>query len=281
VPSTGVAMCPFVAGYCGVMSLEGPPVEAYWLTVVSVHKDDHQNLKKTLKSMSGQLTQGVEFIVVDGSSNRIATIDLCTEYVELGVKVLADDPRGIYAAMNIGLARAQGRYISFLNAGDCFHSDKVLCSLRVIASKQDPVWIYGDVQLIDRHGRKRLSGKFNYSVEQTRNFRAGRFPMQPASLVQTDVLRDLGGFDLAMEIAADYKMTLELSKLAPPTYWNGTVVDFALGGTSSTKWINAYREAHRARMEVFSLSRVAQLADVFFSTSVYLRGLVSRILGRV
>ncbi len=51
--------------------------------------------------MNGQLTQGVESIVVDGSSDRIATTDLCNDYVELGFKIVDDDPRGMSNDQNL------------------------------------------------------------------------------------------------------------------------------------------------------------------------------------
>ena len=261
--------------------MQESPGSSYWLTVISVHRDDHQNLRKTLKSVSRQKTQDVEYLVVDGSKDLVTTIEICKEYLGGNAKVIPQTPQGIYSAMNIGLAHAQGHYVYFLNAGDIFHSEQVLHELKLIVSSQDPLWVYGGVQFIDRIGRQRLAPTFDYDKERKHNFRAGRFPMQPATLVQTEVLRSLGGFDLALQIAADYKVVLSLSKVASPLFWNGTVVDFALGGDSSVKWINALQEAHRARVEVFSLSGLARIADFVLSTPVYIRGLASRMMGRV
>ncbi len=59
--------------------------------------------------MNGQLTQGVESIVVDGSSDRIATTDLCNDYVELGFKIVDDDPRGMSNDQNLWLRHEVAR----------------------------------------------------------------------------------------------------------------------------------------------------------------------------
>jgi len=249
--------------------------------VISIHRDDHENLQKTLQSMSTQQALDVEFIVVDGSKDPNRTTVICEEFFGASVKVVLANPQGIYSAMNTGLEYAKGQYVSFLNAGDTLHSGQVLNRLKVFASGKNQDWIYGNVQLIDSHGRKRLAPKFNYDREREHNFRSGRFPMQPGSLVKTELIRSLGGFDSSLKVAADYKVILGLSKVVSPSYFDDVVVDFTLGGTSSKRWISAYIEAHRARSEVFSFSRLDRIRDLLLSIPLYIKAFGSRILGRV
>lgn len=252
-----------------------------WLTVITVHKNDHLNLRKTLKSLASQSGQNFECIIVDSSLDWQAFAAVCQEYPHLNLRVITENPQGIYSAMNSGLSIAKGSYVYFLNAGETLHSEKTLENLFEVVLTHNPDWVYGNLQVIDPRGRRRPVVEFNYSTERKKNFRAGRFPSQPASLVLTEILKELGGFDTSLQIAADYKLMLRLSQRTSPCYWNGTVVHFALGGISSRKWIVSLREAHSARREVFDLSRPAQVLDLVLSIPLYMRSLIARAIRRV
>ena len=95
------------------------------LTVVTINYNNCKGLEKTLRSVTSQLTPEVEYVVIDGGSTD-GSVDLIKRY-EKNISFWVSEPdKGIYNAMNKGIAHAKGEYINFMNSGDCFHSPDVL-----------------------------------------------------------------------------------------------------------------------------------------------------------
>ncbi|SUH36491.1 glycosyltransferase [Salmonella enterica subsp. enterica] len=67
-----------------------------------------------------------EWIVVDGGSEDGTREFLQKRHGEFNLRFISEKDRGIYDAMNKGIALAQGRYTLFLNSGDAFHDDAAL-----------------------------------------------------------------------------------------------------------------------------------------------------------
>ena len=108
------------------IAMNGAGVDAPWLTIVTVVKDDMEGFARTAGSLGGQSAVDFEWLVVDSSPDRdkvrreairILPGALAYEWVE---------PKGVYPAMNYGLTRARGRFTLFLNAGDVLADARVL-----------------------------------------------------------------------------------------------------------------------------------------------------------
>lgn len=112
------------------------------LSIITVNLNDAKGLQKTLASFN-QIDlnkQQFEWIVIDGGSkdNSIDIIQNNNHYI---TKWISEPDKGIYDAMNKGIDLANGDYIIFMNAGDCFENiEKIF--------EQIPHWnediIYGD-----------------------------------------------------------------------------------------------------------------------------------------
>ena len=119
-------------------SLPGKPL----VTVVTVVKNDAQALKKTLDSITGQTYDNIEFILIDGASTD-GTLELVKEYEDRIDFWVSEADKGIYDAMNKGIALASGDWINFMNAGDFFYEKDTV--EKVFAKDYgDADFIYGD-----------------------------------------------------------------------------------------------------------------------------------------
>ena len=217
-----------------------------WLSVITAVKDDPKGLARTIDSLREQDLSNVEILVIDGSHHR-QTVE------EIGSPVATinwEPPTGIYPAMNSGLHRAQGTFVSFLNAGDRFHSPDVLSRVRTTMS-ESCTWAFGPVALIGRDGATVVTPPWDYSRERDRLFSRGFFPQHQGVFTRREVLSELGGFSSDYRIAADYHSFLLLSKRADPCLLDFVVADFHEGGVSTTQWRESFREFHRARRSVF------------------------------
>lgn len=87
------------------------------LTIVTINKDDEQGVARTLASFAPiKAIDAVEFLFIDGAS-RDQSLTFARSFYDEHLIFSAPD-RGIYDAMNKGLALASGDYVVYINSGD-------------------------------------------------------------------------------------------------------------------------------------------------------------------
>ena len=95
------------------------------ITVVTVTYNAEKCLEETILSVINQTYPYIEYIVIDGGSTD-GTIDIIKKYAAHIDYWVSEPDKGIYDAMNKGIDKATGEWINFMNAGDCFVSEKTL-----------------------------------------------------------------------------------------------------------------------------------------------------------
>jgi len=113
------------------------------ISIITVTYNDRENLKKTLGSVVGQSYKSIEHILVDGGSTD-GSLEVIDNYPIRGKKWISEKDKGIYDAMNKGLAMATGDYVTFLNAGDYYCDEWVLEKLFSGIETDLPDIVYGD-----------------------------------------------------------------------------------------------------------------------------------------
>ena len=250
-----------------------------WLTVVTVVKDDVTGMLATVGSIIEQDLDGVEYVVVDGSSDRAEVPATLPEALE--AKYSWADPRGIYPAMNVGLSHAQGRFVYFANAGDELLPG-VVARVRSLLTPAQLVWAFGGVDFY-RTGEKDPvhEPEWDYSTEIGHFLARRRFPPHQGVFMLRDELSRQGGFDESYRIAADYLSILRAGQVAAPLALDFTIARFTTGGASTANWRAGLREFHRARLEALDLHGLDRVregwltADTWARTAVY-RGILAR-----
>ena len=94
-------------------------------SVITVTYNAEKVLEDTIQSVIAQTYHHVEYIIVDGAS-KDGTLSIIDRYRPRIHTVVSEPDKGLYDAMNKGIALASGDYLCFLNAGDCFHEDDTL-----------------------------------------------------------------------------------------------------------------------------------------------------------
>jgi glycosyltransferase involved in cell wall biosynthesis len=97
-----------------------------YFTIITVVFNDAYGLEQTIHSVIRQTYRKIEFIIIDGNSNDEIK-EIIEEYRDHIDFFLSEDDDGIYDAMNKGIKNSNGDFIIFMNAGDIFASDNVLC----------------------------------------------------------------------------------------------------------------------------------------------------------
>ena len=235
-----------------------------WLTVVTVVKNDLAGLEKTIRSLVEQVDlSGVEYLVIDSSVNSAATETAVSDSLISGARFNWCEPQGIYAAMNTGLSFARGKYVYYLNAGDILTNPQVIADVKQIIQGIDPVWVVGRVKISEIGGKTVVNKNWDYHAEKKALFARGVFPPHQGTIVRTESLREVGGFDSQYSISADYAAALSLSLLSDPLMTARVIARFTEGGISTWNWKESFRQFHSARRSILEPKGFGSVREYF------------------
>lgn len=123
-------------------------------TIVTVVYNAVSDLNKTLESVKQQSFKNYDYVIIDGASTD-GTAELIKENEHLFSYWLSEKDKGIYDAMNKGIAKAQGQYLLFLNAGDVLADDNVLKNISDNINDNDYSIVCGDAAFVYSDGKLR------------------------------------------------------------------------------------------------------------------------------
>lgn len=108
-----------------------------------------EHLEECLKSVCTQTLRDIEILCVnDGSTDASAAILEAAAKADSRIRVLTQINAGAAAARNNALKHIQGDFVAFMDADDCYASDKVLELLTDAAEKHAAKMAGGGIELI-------------------------------------------------------------------------------------------------------------------------------------
>lgn len=115
------------------------------LSIITAVLNAKEDLTKSIKSVRKQYFKDFEFIVIDGGSTD-GTLEVIRQNEDIIRYWVSEPDAGIYHAMNKGLSKATGKFVTFLNAGDAYCNENVLESL--FADTHGCDIVYGDIIIV-------------------------------------------------------------------------------------------------------------------------------------
>ena len=95
------------------------------LSIITINYNNREGLQKTIDSIVSQTWRDFEWIVIDGGSTD-GSKELIEKYQEHLAYWCSEPDKGIYNAMNKGIAKAKGDYLNFMNSGDRLYANDTL-----------------------------------------------------------------------------------------------------------------------------------------------------------
>lgn len=223
------------------------------ITLITATYNASATLEPTLHSVEQQTYTNFEHLIVDGAS-KDGTLQLIDAYVrrnpKLSISVVSEPDKGLYDALNKGIARAQGKYLVFLNAGDSLHSVETLATVaKVISSTPDPASlpavIYGETDLVDserrflRHRRLQVPQKLTW-----KSFKQGMLVCHQSFYARRDLVPT---YNLQYRFSADFdwciRILKEAKRLNLPTVNTGAILtDYLAEGLTTQNHKASLRE---------------------------------------
>ncbi len=175
-------------------------------SLITVTYNAAATLERTLRSVLRQSpSYEVEYWVVDGGSTD-DTLTIVKRHEAHLAGWTCEPDRGIYDAMNKGIARATGDWVGIINADDWLAPDALDVVAATVREAPDAGIVVGGLVRVTEDGEMgtRVPPPARFSCLQPNN--------HPATFVRRDVYERLGAFDLVYPISADLEFILRAQK---------------------------------------------------------------------
>ena len=120
------------------------------ISIITATFNSGKTVRDTFVSVLNQTYNDYELIVVDGGS-KDDTVDILRHYELIfngRMKWISEPDRGIYDAMNKGIAMATGDVVGILNSDDFYTSYGILRKVANAMQDKNIDAVYGDVHYV-------------------------------------------------------------------------------------------------------------------------------------
>jgi glycosyltransferase involved in cell wall biosynthesis len=203
------------------------------ISIITATYNSAATIGDCLASVTGQ-DVAVEHIVVDGASTD-GTLEVVRAVGGDSLQVVSEPDRGVYDAMNKGIARARGDVVGILNSDDYYAAPDVLSSVRGAFADPTIGACYGDIVYVASGDTGRTVRYWKAGAFDRRRFLWGWMPPHPTFFVRRSVYEKHGSFNLDLGSAADYEIMLRmlLKNAVPTAYIPRVLVKMRTGGVSN------------------------------------------------
>lgn len=166
------------------------------LSIITINYNNRDGLQKTIDSVLAQTWTDFEWIIIDGGSTD-GSRELIEKYQEHFAYWCSEPDKGVYNAMNKGIAKAKGKYLNFMNSGDTFYEANTL--QKVFGEDRKADILYGD-WIEKYHHDECLREIPEDKLDETlwhQNI------CHQAMFIKKDLLKD-SGYDESMKLLADW-----------------------------------------------------------------------------
>jgi glycosyltransferase involved in cell wall biosynthesis len=192
-------------------------------------------LSAALESLAAQTWRDFEVIVSDGVSTD-GTVAMARSFARRlpALHVDSRPDKGVYDAINRGVALSRGGWLLVLGSDDQLHAPDTLAQVaRHLQAAGDALMVYGDVRMMaPSQTGVPAGGRFAGPMPLQRWFVAN--VCQQAIFYRRRLFDTLGGFDLRYRLYADWAFNLRAAFIAPPQWVDLVVSDYAATGMSAS-----------------------------------------------
>jgi glycosyltransferase involved in cell wall biosynthesis len=209
-----------------------------FFTIITCTLNSQKYLDQNIASVKKQTFKNFEHIFIDGFS-KDKTLKIIKSYQKNKTNVFLFDlkPRGIAQAMNLGIKKAQGKYLIHLHSDDLFHDQKVLEDVYRFLSKNPKYdWIYGQINVIknDQQINKIFPNLIIFQISWSYLLKFADFIPHQAVFIKKSVFKNHGLFDEKNPSAMDYDFWLRIRNKTNWGFFNRLISDFRIHSDSKS-----------------------------------------------
>ena len=226
------------------------------ISIITVAYNSEKTIRKAIESVLGQTYAPYEYVIVDGKS-KDNTVAVAQEYTDRfqakGIKytIISEKDKGIYDAMNKGIAFAQGEIIGMINSDDWYEA----CALEVVAKtyqEENFDMMYADLNLVKENSDVIVKRA------KMRKYITSRDWNHPTTFIKKAVYNVMQ-YDNS-NIYADFDMMIAIRKKGYKVVTvNKVLANFATGGVSNVKKFSSVISRIKDRYNVYRKNEYSRL----------------------
>jgi len=224
------------------------------ISIITVCFNSSKTIEKTFQSIKNQSYQNIEHIVVDGGSSD-DTLKIIKNYNSCISNYISESDKGLYDAMNKGIAMATGDIIGILNSDDIFVDNYVLEKIAKFHTKNSINASVGNITQFNESGKtvRKYSSK-NWTPE---NLKIGFMPPHPSIFFKRKLFEKYGNYQLDFISAADYELIVRffIKHQVSWKYSDITTTAMLIGGISSSGY-KSYKLISREIKKALELNNI-------------------------
>lgn len=140
-------------------------------------------MEETILSVINQSYSDIEYIVIDGLSGD-NTMEIVEKYRKKIRKIISEKDKGLYDALNKGIALATGDVVGILHSDDFYTNNGVIQKYVDLFQKTGCEAVYSDLYYVDRGDTDKIIRKWKSGDYKPGAFINGWMPPHPTFFVK-------------------------------------------------------------------------------------------------
>jgi len=171
------------------------------ISIITICLNSEKTILSTLYSVINQKYKEIEHIIVDGGSTD-KTISLIKKN-KLKKTIFIKKKSNIYEALNIGIAKATGKWILILHSNDVLN-DPYLIKNVISKLKNESQIYYGDVVYYSEQNHKKIVRNYSFPKYEKSKINLGLIPPHTGCFISKKNYKIVGKYDESYKIAGDF-----------------------------------------------------------------------------
>ena len=215
------------------------------VSIITVCFNSKRFIDSAIRSVVFQNYKNIEYIIIDGNSSD-GTVAVINCYSDKIAHIVSEPDKGIYDAMNKGLALATGDIVGILNSDDFYPNENIIS--QVVAefnTNQEIDMVLGNVDFVDPNNLNSMIRFYSSFKFKPWMMRFGFMPAHPGAFIKKTAYDRIGNYTLGYKIGADFEWFVRafFTKKLAFTKLNKSLVRMREGGVStsglSSYWVSS------------------------------------------
>lgn len=204
------------------------------VSLITVTYNAEEFIEQCIKSVLSQTYDDIEYIVVDGKSTD-NTMTIVEKYSGFISRIISEPDKGIYDAMNKGIALASGDIIGILNSDDFFPEDDIIQTVVDAFGGGITQIVYGNLWYILPTFPNKIVRRWKSQSYKKNLFQLGWMPAHTTFFARRNLFSEYGNYNIAFKTSADYELMLRFIHKynLKAVHINKVLVVMRIGGVSN------------------------------------------------
>lgn len=205
------------------------------ISIITVVRNNKNTISYAIDSVLNQTYKDIEYIIIDGASTD-GTVEIVKSYGNRITKFISEPDKGLYDAMNKGIALVTGDIVGILNSDDFYIDEYVIEKVVNEFELKGVDSIYADLIFVKPDNLDKIVRYYDSSYFTPEKFAYGWMPAHPTFFVKKEIYEKYGIFKTDYKIAADYELLVRFFAKNKITYYyiKEPLVKMRLGGASTS-----------------------------------------------